>query len=178
MDADVCTMPQETNSFTRISYYGNTQFDNYPVIYIDWFQAKTYCEWRGASLPTEAQWEKAARGTDGRTYPWGEDITCNKANYCEEDTTIIGNYADGKSPYGIYDLAGNVWEWVADWYLIDYYKNSPYENPLGPTSGQYRVLRGGAWGSRDVLQQTFFRYKSNPESISINVGFRCARSAP
>ena len=137
--------PQDTSSHIRSSYYGNSKFDNYPVVYVDWNQAHAYCEWRGGSLPTEAQWEKAARGTDGRTYPWGEKLDCDKANYsgCIGDTTPVGSYESGKSPYGIYDLAGNVWEWTADWYSETYYQNLAYpENPLGPDIGQDRVAAG------------------------------------
>jgi eukaryotic-like serine/threonine-protein kinase len=116
VDAGGCTPPMQTNSYSRSSYYDNSEFDDYPVIYVDWNRATDYCEWRDTSLPTETQWEKAARGTDGRTYPWGEGISCKQANYysCVGDTRKVGSYESGKSPYGIYDLAGNVWEWVAD----------------------------------------------------------------
>jgi formylglycine-generating enzyme required for sulfatase activity len=174
VSAGVCTPPHDT----RFIYYGNSQYDNYPVIYVDWEQAKTYCEWRGGSLPTEAQWEKAARGTDGRTYPWGEGISCNRANYygCKGDTTEVGSYESGKSPYGIYDLAGNVWEWVADWYDPNYYAHSPSSNPLGPSSGQYRVLRGGSWSDYDFNVRSANRYIDTPVNFISIVGFRCARS--
>ena len=189
VDAGGCTSPQQTKSYTRSSYYGNSEFDNFPVIYVDWNQAKTYCEWRGPStssgqahLPTEAQWEKAARGTDGRTYPWGEDIDCNKANYngsCVGDTSKVGSYASGKSPYGIYDLAGNVWEWTADWHSDTYYQTSPSENPLGPDSGPYRVLRGGSWDYLDdVNARSANRNRYGPSYTNNKLGFRCARSLP
>jgi formylglycine-generating enzyme required for sulfatase activity len=180
--AGVCTPPHDTSSATRSSYYGNSQYDNYPVINVDWNQANTYCEWRGGSLPTEAQWEKAARGTDGRTYPWGEGISCSQANYwgqnggCVGDTTEVGSYESGKSPYGIYDLAGNVWEWVADWYDENYYAYSPSSNPLGPSSGEFRVLRGGSWYYGDFDVRSAVRYNDTPANFIYVVGFRCARS--
>jgi len=181
VDAGGCkTPPQNTSSYTRDSYYGNPEFDDYPVIYVDWNQAQAYCQWRDASLPTEAQWEKAARGTDERIYPWGEGIDCDKANYsgCKGDTTKVGSYESGQSPYGIYDLAGNVWEWTADWYSETYYQSSPSENPLGPDSGQYRMLRGGSCGSYGNNVRSSDRNWNLPTGASYGIGFRCSRSQP
>ncbi len=192
VDAGDCTPPEYTSSYTRPHYYGNFEFGSYPVIYVSRNQAETYCKWRGASLPTEAQWEKAARGIDGRTYPWGENITCHDANfyyykryiyghfYCVGDTITVG-YHDEETPFGIYDMAGNVWEWVADWYSATYYQNSPSSNPTGPASGEYHVVRGGSWNSdhRELVSSNR-RVMTNPfGGIAYNdVGFRCARSLP
>jgi formylglycine-generating enzyme required for sulfatase activity len=121
--ADVCEPPHLTKSDFRASYYGNLEYDNFPVIYVDWRMARTYCEtWREARLPTEAEWEKAARGTDGRSYPWGEGISCEQANYdgepdlaayCVGETSEVGSYEGGQSSYGLYDMAGNVFEWTS-----------------------------------------------------------------
>ena len=195
VDAGHCNPPQNTSFNNSFSYYGNSQYDNYPVIYVDWNQAKAYCEWRGGSLPTEAQWEKAARGSDERIYPWGNDFDDSGVNFCDKNcsapwaahnlddgyvgTAPVGSYESGKSPYGIYDLAGNVWEWVADWYSDTYYQNSPAANPLGPDSGQYRVRRGASWGNVYLggNVRSVKRDDLTPNSIDSNLGFRCARSS-
>ncbi|MCQ3936681.1 MAG: hypothetical protein DPW18_06495 [Chloroflexi bacterium] len=161
-----CELPSDKKSVTRPEYYGSTEFDDYPVIHSDWYKAKAYCEWAGRRLPTEAEWEKAARGTDERIYPWGnEPPNKDLLNYNSNigDTTQVGRYEPGKSPYGVYDMAGNVWEWVSDFYGYDYYKSSPYSNPKGPDSAEAdmesaRVLRGGSWFFEAGSVRSVFRF--------------------
>jgi len=174
---NVCDPPKQPNSFSRASYYGTSQFENYPVIFVDWRMAKTYCEWRGAQLPTEAQWEKAARGTDGRTYPWGDGLECAKANYggCVQDTNFIGSAERGKSVYGVYDMAGNVWEWIAGWDSADYYQNSPATDPKGPDAGVSHVLRGGSWADLGSSSRSSNRYNVEALMYGKSVGLRCAK---
>jgi formylglycine-generating enzyme required for sulfatase activity len=183
VDDGVCDPPLRSYFFAESPkriYYGNSQYDNFPVIFVNWNMAQTYCEWRGARLPTEAQWEKAARGNaDTRIYPWeGKNLTCQDANFqkCVNFTSEVGSWQDGKSPFGAYDMAGNVWEWVADWYSANYYQNSPGSNPPGPSSGQSRVLRGGSWAKFDVRISN--RSGVAPSSATFDIGFRCASSVP
>jgi eukaryotic-like serine/threonine-protein kinase len=180
VDAGKCTPLYNTGSYTHSNYFRNSVYMDFPVIYADWNQAKTYCEWRGARLPTEAEWEKAARGTDGRVYPWGNGSpSSNLLNYDDNigDTTEVGSYEGGKSPYGMYDMAGNVWEWVNDWYDANYYQNSQTENPQGSESGTSRVLRGGSWFYGDYYVRSSSRYGSDPSNRVNYIGFRCASSA-
>ena len=178
VDSGICLLPTDTTSDSRSSYYGNAAFEDYPVIFVDWNMANTYCSWRSARLPTEAEWEKAARGTDERTYPWGEEIDDTRANYNNNigDTSRVGSYESNKSPYGLYDMAGNVWEWVADYYSDTYYSNSPSLNPPGPESGSERVLRGGSWYDPAYLNRTTTRLKQ-VEPVDNNYGFRCAKNS-
>lgn len=172
VEASVCKAPNQITSYTRPNYYEEPQFDNYPVINVDWFQAKAYCEWRGADLPSEAQWEKAARGTDARIYPWGDGISCGKVNYdgCAGDTKAVDSYESGKSPYGIYNMSGNVWEWVDDWY--DAY---PGNTTIDLRYGIDKVKRGGSFGIVGDYSLSSFRINSFPDHDSSNTGFRCAR---
>ncbi|MEW5871938.1 MAG: bifunctional serine/threonine-protein kinase/formylglycine-generating enzyme family protein [Chloroflexota bacterium] len=187
-----CDPPTSRASNTRSSYYGSPEYADYPVIYVSWEMADAYCQWREARLPTEAEWEKAARGgLEGKQYPWGDDFDGSLANFCDkncslgwadknyddgyEDTAPAGSYAP--NGYGLYDMAGNVWEWVQDWYSSTFYSNMVYDNPVGPDSSQYRVLRGGSWSFNVSDLRSTRRYLGKADSGFDSRGFRCARPA-
>jgi formylglycine-generating enzyme required for sulfatase activity len=178
VDAGQCTPPTIRGSFTRASYFGNPDFADYPVIKVTWRQAAAFCEWEGKRLPTEAEWEFAATGGDGRRYPWGDEFDPNRLPAGENDTVEVGTYPDNASPFGVFDLAGNVVEWVADRYGATYYGVSPTDNPLGPETGSQQVMRGGSFGNPDGrFYTTTRRYHQGPGFHDVDIGFRCAADA-
>ena len=150
--------------------------DDHPIVNVTYNDAAAYCNWAGVQLPTEAQWEKAARGTDGRIWPWGNEWDANKCNNFQtgpRKTKPVDSYPQGRAPYDVMDMAGNVWEWCADWYDGNYYASAPERNPHGPVSGNWRVLRGGSWSddSPSYLRAAY-RDGSNPGSGNRYNGFR------
>ena len=182
VEASACKKPLKMGTDTRVKYYGDPEYENYPVVNVEWNMANSYCEWVGRRLPTEAEWEKAARGVDGRGYPWGNEIDCTFANYygpgvaCIGDTTKVGSYPNGASIYGALDMVGNVWEWVADLYDQNYYSNSPITNPLGADEADTRIARGGSWANSGSEVHSYFRHARESSFSDDEFGFRCALS--
>jgi serine/threonine-protein kinase len=173
-----CRAPISARSATRLDYATNPDYQNYPVIYVGWSDARNYCEWAGRRLLSEAEWEKAARGTDARIFPWGNtqpNQTRANFNNLRADTTAVGSYPESASPAGALDMAGNVAEWVNDWYLGAYYRTAPLLNPLGPDTGTARVVRGGGWSSDLRNIRTANRYNYGPTGRENFIGFRCGQ---
>lgn len=186
VQSGACTPPSSLNSETRIGYYSDPQYGDFPVIYVSWKQANAYCAWAGKRLPTDAEWEKAARGTTENVFPWGDEPpTCELVNGfpsgtrwpCASDTARVGSYPKGASPYGVMDLSGNVWEWVASVYQPDYLPGAE-PSPEAPTTDYgYKVVRGGGWGS-PVLDLRISGRAFDPDfHTAKNLGFRCVSEA-
>lgn len=197
VDAGLCDPPQLLTDYNAQPYYNEPAYDEYPVVNVTWHQAAAFCEWRGARLPTEAEWEMAARWDEANqvsnTYPWGNEWQPENANYCDTScplasrsstsyndgyplTAPVGSYPDGISHFGVLDMAGNVAEWTADRYQPDYYSVSPMDNPIGPETGASRVVRGGAWGVGPANLQSAIRSAYSPSDFGPGVGLRCVVS--
>lgn len=193
-----CTPPQQSGATYHQSYFGDPKFDEYPVIFVDWSQANTFCAWREARLPSEAEWEYAAgfraESAQKLKFPWGDTMVEPVANFCDlsctlreerdqsfddghADTSPVKTYPDGVSPFGIYDMVGNVHEWVADWYSDETYTVEPKDNPLGPPTGSAKVIRGGSWYSLYDDLGVAVRGSYVPEVTRATLGFRCAMAA-
>jgi formylglycine-generating enzyme required for sulfatase activity len=180
-------VPQHPTDASKGIWKGNMMpesITDLPVINVDWHDGEAYCRWAGKRLPTEAEWEKAAKGPNDWRFPWGDvEPTVEHANFNQtwrgEATLVqVGIYEKGKSPYGIYDVAGNVWEWVADWYEADYYHKSPTRNPQGPETGKYKAVRSSGWQGETPQVRVFTRIKSLPTDRNNSTGFRCAQDIP
>lgn len=155
----------------------------WPALYVTWHEAARFCTSKGKRLPTEAEWEKAARGPDGQLFPWGDTAPDHERamfgqHHVHEIPILaaVDSYVQGRSPYGLHHMAGNVAEWVHDWFGFDYYAYMPAKNPSGPASGRYRGVRGGSWKSKIIMLRTATRSGSNPDQRSATIGFRCAES--
>jgi formylglycine-generating enzyme required for sulfatase activity len=169
VDAGACPEPAD------LRYYKDARYADHPVVFVTWYNACAYCRWRGRRLPTEAEWEKAARGDDGRSYPWGNEPIQDRLNADNRrgGTAPVGSYPSGASPYGVLDMAGNVWEWIEDWY--EAYPGSPFRSDL--FGHKYKVVRGGSWNHPMGDARTFHRDIAHPARAIGVVGFRCAASA-
>lgn len=198
VEAGVCDPPDRSGATYYRTYYGDENYANFPVIFINWYDANTFCRWRDARLPSEAEWEKAA-GFDPEQglklrYPWGEAFNGGRLNYCDttctlekrdtayddgyRDTAPVASFPDGRSPIGAYDMSGNVMEWVNDWYDARYYESASDTNPMGPAEGEFKVIRGGSWLSAADEVSVVTRSSFDPTVSRANLGFRCAMTAP
>ncbi len=187
VDTGACAPPVEAGSFSRPRYFGDPAFDDYPVVQVDWHRAAAYCAWAGARLPTEAEWEFAARGPENRLFPWGDTFDPARLNYCDQscagmsdpsfddgfpDTAPVGSFPHGASWVGAMDMAGNVREWVPDWYGP--YASEASVDPQGPASGESRIPRGGSWYDTPDDVRSVNRGANAPDYPHPKVGFRCA----
>ncbi len=175
VNAGKCTHPARYDH-----YFDNPKYADYPVVYVTWYAAQAFCTWESGTLPTEAQWEKAARGWDGRPYPWGTspaDITLLNYNGDHGDIVSAYDYLIALSPYGLLQMSGNVRQWMSDWYQRTYYTVSPYKDPQGPDNGEYKSLRGGAFDDNFQEVETTYRAYHDPTSAGQERGFRCVQSA-
>ncbi len=176
-----CYVPRDLTSATREDYYENEAYADYPVVHVDWNQAFAYCAWAGKRLPTEAEWERAARGDEGALYPWGNDlpdeIPANIGHYESGDTEPVDSNPDGVSPYGLYNMEGNVWEWTADLYDQWFYSKSPSENPKPSVSTNDYVVRGYSWAYPFTRYEITTRNSFYLLNHTYDLGFRCAMNA-
>jgi len=178
VQAGDCGQSVRRNSFTHAGYRDDKRFDNYPVIGVTWDQAIAYCAWAGKRLPTEAEWEYAASGPDNRTWPWGDAFDANLSAASAPDVQPVDNYPDGASPFGVFNMAGNVTEWVADVYSQSFYADAPASNPLNTGGGDTRIFRGGSFANRRAEFYTTSRRFINDRGYNdVDIGFRCARDA-
>ena len=166
-----------------VHFISDRILSRWPALYVTWTEANDLCAAKHARLPTEAEWEKAARGSEGIPYPWGDAIPNSTLamfgqHHVHEIPLLaaVDSYEDGKSPYGLHHMAGNIAEWVQDWFGFDYYAYMPERNPSGPPTGRYKSVRGGSWKSRPVMLRTATRGGASPDQRAATIGFRCARS--
>jgi serine/threonine-protein kinase len=196
--AGVCSRPARSGATYHPAYFSDPAYDDYPVIFVTWYDADTFCDWRGGRLPSEAEWEMAAGFDPTQSivlrYPWGDAFDGTKVNFCDagctrdvrdssvndghRDTAPVGSFVDGRSPIGAYDMAGNVMEWVSDWYDPRYYESSTDTNPLGPAEGEFKAIRGGSWLSSAEELRVVARSSFDPGVARANLGFRCAMTPP
>jgi len=197
VESGACEPPSHPGATYHQEYYGAEAFDDYPVIFVDWYAAQTFCTWRDARLPSEAEWERAA-GFDPilgirHIYPWGDEFDGKLLNFCDvnctqddrneafddehRDTAAVASYPGGRSPVGVYDMSGNVMEWVNDWYDPKYYETATDTNPLGPLDGEFKTVRGGSWLSTEDQVRVTGRGSYDPTVRRAHLGFRCAATA-